>query len=144
MTDRTARKLVDAIYQAMNNRNLDALDKLFTSDYLDHQENRRGVEPLKAQLRAFFGAFSDLHIEVEDVVADGDRFASRTTATGTHDGDLMGLPPTGVRISVTAVDLGRMEGGRAAERWGGIDMYSLLAQLGAIPQPQSAYGSTTR
>jgi steroid delta-isomerase-like uncharacterized protein len=138
MSQRSARELVDAIYQAINDRNLDTLDDLFGPDFLDHQDGWRGVEPLKAQLSSFQAAFSDLRIDVEDVVCDGERFASRTTVTGTHDGELMGLPPTGKQIEVSAVDLVRMQDGRAAERWGGLDMYSLLVQLGVIPQPQSA------
>ncbi|HUI02763.1 MAG TPA: ester cyclase [Acidimicrobiales bacterium] len=138
MAPRTGRALVDSIYQAMNARDLDALDDLFAPDFLDHQDGGRGVEPLKEQLRSFVAAFSDLRIEVDDVVCEGDRLATRTTVTGTHDGELMGLAPTAARVSVSAVDLVRTEDGRAAERWGGLDMYSLLIQLGVIPQPQSA------
>ena len=56
--------------------------------------------------------------------------------TGTHTGDLMGIPATGQRITVEAVDIGRIEGGQAQERWGGLNMYSMLTQLGVIPAPQ--------
>jgi predicted ester cyclase len=56
--------------------------------------------------------------------------------TGTHTGDLMGMPATGQRISVEAVDIGRIENGQATERWGGLNMYSMLTQLGVIPAPQ--------
>jgi len=75
------------------------------------------------------------HGIVEDLLIDGDRFASRTTVTGTHTGDLMGMPATGKRISVEAVDIGRIENGQAKERWGGLNMYSMLSQLGVIPPP---------
>jgi predicted ester cyclase len=51
-------------------------------------------------------------------------------------GDLLGLPPTGQRISVESVDLGRIENGQAQERWGGLNMYALPTQLGVIPAPQ--------
>jgi Voltage gated chloride channel/SnoaL-like polyketide cyclase len=61
---------------------------------------------------------------------------SRTTVTGTHTGDLMGMPATGKRIRVEAVDIGRVDDGQAAERWGGLNMYALLTQLGVIPAPQ--------
>ena len=70
------------------------------------------------------------------MLTDGDRFASRTTVTGTHTGDLMGMPATGRRISVEAVDIGRVHDGQAAERWGGLNMYALLTQLGVIPSSQ--------
>jgi len=74
-------------------------------------------------------------VSVEDLLIDGDRFASRTTVTGTQTGDLMGIPATGKHISVKAVDIGRIQDGQAQERWGGLDMYSLLTQLGVIPAP---------
>jgi len=56
--------------------------------------------------------------------------------TGTHTGDLMGIPATCKHISVEAVDIGRVAGGQAQERWGGLNMYALLTQLGVIPAPQ--------
>jgi len=138
MSDPSARQLVEAIYRSVNDRAFDALDDLFSADYVDHADGAHGVEPLKLRLRAFVAAFPDLRVEVEDVVSEGERFASRTTTTGTHGGDLMGVPATGRRISVSAVDLGTTRGGRVAQRWGGLDMYGLLVQLGVIPEPQSA------
>ena len=57
---------------------------------------------------------------MEDLLTGGDRFASRTTVTGTHTGDLMGMPATGKRISVEAVDVGSTANGQAQERWGGL------------------------
>jgi predicted ester cyclase len=138
VSTRTTPQLITAIYEAINARDLDALDDLFTPDYVDHQDDHRGVEPFKQQLLAFWSAFPDLRIEVDDVVVDGDRFASRTTITGRQTGELMGLPPTGTGVMVSAVDIGRTVDGRAAERWGGLDMFSLLVQLGVIPAPQRA------
>jgi predicted ester cyclase len=60
---------------------------------------------------------------------------SRTTTTGTHQGELMGIPPTGRQIRVPAVDIARLSGGLIAERWGGLDTFSLLQQLGVIGAP---------
>ena len=82
-------------------------------------------------------AFPDLQVTVHETLVDRDLFASRTTFTGTHRGDLMGLPPTGQTVTVEAIDIGRIEEGRAAERWGGLNMYALLVQLGVIPAPNS-------
>ena len=57
--------------------------------------------------------------------------------TGTHAGDLMGMPATGKPVSVEAIDIGRVADGQAQERWGGLNMFSLLTQLGVIPAPQA-------
>lgn len=130
-------EVLHGIYEAVNTGNLALLDKYVAPGYVEHSDGFQGVEPFKQQITAFRTAFPDLRVTIEDLLlADGGRFASRTTVTGTHTGDLMGMPPTGTHISVEAVDIGRVADGQAQERWGGLNMYSLLTQLGAIPVPQ--------
>ena len=130
-------EVLHGIYEAVNTGNLAVLDKYVAPGYVEHSDGFQGVEPFKQQITAFRTAFPDLRVTIEDLLlADGGRFASRTTITGTHTGDLMGMPPTGTHISVEAVDIGRVADGQAHERWGGLNMYSLLTQLGAIPAPQ--------
>jgi steroid delta-isomerase-like uncharacterized protein len=129
-------EVLDGIYEAVNTGNVALLDKFVAPDYIEHSEGFRGVEPFRQQITAFRAAFPDLLVTIEDLLTDGDRFASRTTVTGTHAGDLMGMPATGKRISVEAVDIGRIENGQAKERWGGLNMYALLTQLGVIPASQ--------
>ncbi len=129
---------VERLYRAMNDDELNALDELFAVDYVDHTQGYRGVSALKEQLSVFRQAFPDLHVNVDDMVAQGDRIATRTTVTGTHTGELMGLAATGRSIAVGAIDIARFENGKAVERWGGLDMYALLTQLGALPAPQAA------
>jgi steroid delta-isomerase-like uncharacterized protein len=129
-------EVLHGIYEAINTGNLALLDKFVAPGYVEHSEGFQGVEPFRQQVAAFRAAFPDLRVVIEDVLTDGDRFATRTTVTGTHAGDLMGMPGTGKRISVEAVDIGRVHDGQAAERWGGLNMYALLTQLGVIPAPQ--------
>jgi len=129
-------EVLNGIYQAVNTGDLALLEKFVAPDYTEHSEGFQGVEPFRQQITAFRAAFPDLRVTIEDLLIDGDRFASRTTVTGTHTGDLMGLPATGKPISVEAVDIGRIENGLAKERWGGLSMYALLTQLGVIPAPQ--------
>jgi predicted ester cyclase len=129
-------EVLHGIYEAINTGNLALLDKFVAPGYVEHSEGFQGVEPFRQQVAAFRAAFPDLRVTIEDVLTDGDRFASRTTVTGTHTGDLMGMPATGKRISVEAVDIGRVHDHQAAERWGGLNMYTLLTQLGVIPAPQ--------
>ena len=129
-------EVLHGIYEAINTGDLALLEKFVAPGYTEHSEGFRGVEPFKQQIAAFRAAFPDLHVSVDDLLIDGDRFASRTTVTGTHTGDLMGMPATGRHISVEAVDLGHIENGQAKDRWGGLNMYSMLTQLGVIPAPQ--------
>jgi len=129
-------EVLAGIYEAVNTGNLALLDKFVAPGYTEHSEGFQGVEPFRQQITAFRAAFPDLRVTIDDLITDGSRFASRTTITGTHTGDLMGMPATGRRISVEAVDIGRIEDGQAQERWGGLNMYSMLTQLGVIPAPQ--------
>jgi len=129
-------EVLHAIYEAINTGDLALLDKAVAPDYVEHSEGFQGIEPFRQQVTAFRAAFPDLRVTIEDLLISGDRFASRTAVTGTHTGDLMGMPATGRRISVEAVDIGRIENGLAKERWGGLNMYALLTQLGVIPAPQ--------
>ena len=90
-----------------------------------------------ALLKEVFGrlhrAFPDLHIKVEDLIAEGDKVVARDTVTGTHQGEYMGLPPTGKSITYNEIVICRFADGRIAETWGVVDVVSQLRQLGARP-----------
>lgn len=84
-----------------------------------------------ALLKGFRDAFPDITIEVEDVVATDDRIAFRSTMRGTHEGEFLGIPPTGRHVTVGLVDILRVQDGKFVEQWGGPDLLDLLKQLGA-------------
>jgi steroid delta-isomerase-like uncharacterized protein len=78
-------------------------------------------------------AFPDLHVTVEDVVAEGDKVVSRNSVTGTHQGDYMGLPATGRPVAYNEIFIFRFVDGRIAETWGVVDVLAQMRQLGVIP-----------
>lgn len=90
------------------------------------------LEEQEQRLVAFQTAFPDIQITVEELVADGDLLAFRSTMRGTHRGELMGLAPTDKPVVVGLVDVIRVKDGRFVEQWGGPDMYDLLRQLGVV------------
>jgi steroid delta-isomerase-like uncharacterized protein len=92
-----------------------------------------GRELLKEVFARLHRAFPDLHIAVEDLIAEGDKVVARDTVTGTHRGEYMGLPPSGKSITYNEIFICRFAGGRIAETWGVVDVLSQLRQLGAIP-----------
>ena len=92
-----------------------------------------GAELLKEVFGRLHRAFPDLHITVEDMIAEGDKVAARDTVTATHHGEYMGLPPTGRSITYNEIFICRFAGGRIAESWGIVDDLSQLRQLGALP-----------
>ena len=78
-------------------------------------------------------AFPDLHITIEDLIEQGDKVVSRQSVTGTHQGEYMGIPPTGKSITYKEIFILRFAGGRIAETWGVVDLFSQMKQLGVIP-----------
>jgi predicted ester cyclase len=85
-------------------------------------------------------AFPDLHITIEDLVEEGDKVVSRQSVTGTHQGDYMGIQPTGKSITYNEVFIVRFADGRIAETWGVVDLLSQMRQLGVISSPRTSPG----
>jgi len=79
--------------------------------------------------------FPDLHMEPEDVLASGDKVVARVMATGTHQGEFMGMPASGKTVNVQLIDIIRFDDdGLAREHWGVVDLMTMMQQLGAIPE----------
>lgn len=124
--------------RVFNQHNLDAIPEYIGKSYTGHSFPPGlppGPEGLKVFLSVFFSAFPDGKVTVEDILAEGDRVAARAVFSGTHQGDFQGIPATGKKVAVPAIDLARFEDGKLVEHWGGPDLMSLMVQLGAIPAP---------
>lgn len=91
-----------------------------------------GAKALKEVFTRLHRAFPDLHVKIEDLIAEGDKVVSRNTVTGTHKGEYMGLPPTGKAVTYNEIFIFRVEDGRIAETWGVVDVLSQMKQLGVI------------
>jgi predicted ester cyclase len=110
--------------------------ELFAPDYVYHFPG--SPEPLPFQghvqmARMFYAAFPDLRHTVEDQIAEGDKVVTRITIRGTHQGELMGIPPTGRQIAVSALSIDRISDGKIAEEWVNSDVLGMLQQLGVAP-----------
>ena len=129
----TARRM----YDLLSSGDIDGFGALVADDFLEHEETP-GLAPTKDGVLQFFrmyrAAFSDLRLEAEDVLPSGDKVVVRATATGTNDGEFMGMPPTGKRIEVPLIDIHRFsDDGLAREHWGVVDMLAMMQQLGLVP-----------
>ncbi len=131
------RRMIDEVW---NNRNMDAADELFAPDHTSPSAPQlpAGPEGVKIIAGMFLQAFPDLHIEVDRLVASEDRVAGRLIERATHQGEFMGIPPTGNAIDFTEIGLLRIENGKIAESWYEMDMMRLMQQIGAIPAPGSS------
>lgn len=92
-----------------------------------------GIQGIRDVVTACRAAFEHLNVTVEDMVAEGDKVAARFTARGIHKGAFMGLPPTGKPITMTGIEIFRIENGRIAELWGEANLLGLMVQLGIVP-----------
>ena len=92
-------------------------------------------EALKGLFDAYRVAFPDLNARIDDLIVAGEKAAISFTLTGTHDGELMGIPATGNTIEVHAMVLSRFEDGKIIEEWEILDMLSMLKQLGVVSLP---------
>lgn len=110
-------------------------DRLYDPDWVGHFP---GMPPLdldghRQYSEVMNAAFPDLERTIDDLFAVDDKVVARWTARGTHDGELMGVPPSGVVATSSGITVFRMADGRIAEEWSVSDMLGLLQQIGAIP-----------
>jgi predicted ester cyclase len=90
-----------------------------------------GPEAGKIAFRAMRAAFPDLHVAIEDMLADGDRVVTRQTFSGTHGGEWSGVPATGRTVSWAVIDIVRLADGLLVDHWAVADLHGLLVQLTA-------------
>jgi steroid delta-isomerase-like uncharacterized protein len=110
------------------------IDEIVEPDVKNHTPVEAiGAHVLKELFARLHRAFPDLHVTVEDLIEEGDKVAGRNTLTGTHQGEYMGLPPTGKSVTYSEIIIFRFVDGRIAETWGVVDVFSQMKQLGAIP-----------
>jgi steroid delta-isomerase-like uncharacterized protein len=131
----TVRRIFEEI---VNQGNLAVADELLTSDYVNYSfpAPAAGPEGLKQVIGMFRTAFPDIVVKLEDVIADGDRVSTRGRFEGTHRGDFMGIPATGKKVSVSYIDIWRMENGKGRENWVQMDLLGMMQQLGVVPTPE--------
>jgi steroid delta-isomerase-like uncharacterized protein len=124
--------------ELFNKRNLAAVDDFIAPSYVLRtvpEGTPNGRDAVRGSIAMYLHAFPDLRITIDQLLAVDDRVIGCFTFTGTHDGDLMGLPPTGRPISVRQIAIYRIEDGRVVEEWECSDQLGLMQQLGALPAP---------
>jgi hypothetical protein len=126
-------------HDAVNTRDLDVIakviDEVVDPDVLFHAPaptGATGARALREVWTMLLRAFPDLHVAVEDLIAEGDKVVARNTVTGTHQGEYRGVPATGRPVTYNEIFIVRLAGGRIAEIWGVVDVFAQLRQLGLI------------
>jgi steroid delta-isomerase-like uncharacterized protein len=130
------RRYIEEVY---DQRKLEVVEEIFAPDFTLHDPDMPGAgsgpEGIKRIVENAVGAFPDLRVTLEDELSSGEKVVTRFTFRGTHQGELMGLAPTGKRIDVTTIGIWRVAEGKIKEAWLVFDVLGMLQQIGAVPQP---------
>ena len=130
------KALVRKFTALIDARDLETALTLFSPDYIDHVPSiglPPGLEGVRAFFTMQFTAFPDGHITSQDMIAEGEKVVLRMSGDFTHQGEFMGIPPTGKRVSWSWIDIWRIANGKFIEHWTEADMMSVMQQLGALP-----------
>jgi steroid delta-isomerase-like uncharacterized protein len=113
---------------------LDTANQILSAEFVDHlpREEERGIEELKHYVSSYRTAFPDIQDSVEEIVAEGDKVVVRWSSRGTHQGEFMGVAPTGRDVAFTGMRLFRIAENKIAESWVNLDERGLQEQLGAL------------
>lgn len=124
---------LDAIWDG----DLAVVDELVAEEFVNHNpivpDAPPGPEGFKLNVSTIRTAFPDIEFPTEDLIAEGDRVVIRAVGRGTHEGELLGIPPTGREVTLPAIVIFRIEDGQIVERWAQTDTLGMLRQLGALP-----------
>jgi steroid delta-isomerase-like uncharacterized protein len=119
--------------------NVDVIDEIMADDFVEHEELPPGIPPgregPRTLLTIFRSAFPDFHASVEEMLEDGDKVVTRVRFSGTHQGEFMGIPATGNRFDMSAIDIVEFHDGKAVAHWGVMDQAGMMQQLGVGGPP---------
>ena len=128
------RRLIEEAWKG----DLSVVDELIDRDYVGYDpsipEPLRGPDGFKENVATYRAAYSDARITVDEQIAEGDKVVTRWTGRGTHDGDLMGVAPTGKQVTVSGLTLSRLANGKVIEEYTNWDTFGMMQKLGIVPE----------
>ena len=137
MSQEENKAVVRRFFAALDDQDIDAVGDLLASDYRLHFDGNPEMDRGAGIgfFGAFLAAFPDISHQVQDQLAEGDRIATRILVRGTHQNEMMGIPPTGKEIAISAINMIRIDQGKIAEHWVNSDSLGMMMQLGVVPPP---------
>ena len=129
-----SRRIVE---EAFSEGRYDVIEELVAPTFVNHDpsvtDDLKGPAGVRQLIETYRSAFPDLRLTVEDQLAEGDKVATRWTARGTHQGELLGIAPTGKESTVTGLTIDRIADGKIVESWNNWDTLGMLQQIGVVP-----------
>jgi steroid delta-isomerase-like uncharacterized protein len=137
MSTETNKAIVRRMYeQVWSKHQVDLVEEFFTEDTVLHAASfpsRSGLEAVREDLAMMLNAYPDMQVTIEDEIAEGDKVVLRWTMRATHQGELLGIPPTGKQITNAGISIYRLVNGKIAEEWFWPDNLNSFQQMGVIP-----------
>jgi steroid delta-isomerase-like uncharacterized protein len=140
MSEENKAKVRRLLEEGFSQGNAEVVDQVLAPDFVCYDPNSesgevRGAQTIKGEIDYFRSALSDLTYTIEDQIAEGDKVVTRYTVSGTHQGELFGVPATGEQVQMSGIVVDRLEDGKIVEEWPEYDLLGAMRQLGAIPEP---------
>jgi steroid delta-isomerase-like uncharacterized protein len=134
MTTSDNKEVISRFIEAWNRRDLDRVFGFWDPEVVHHARfTEHRLEDIKIIYATFMNAFPDLHFDIEDMIAEGDKVVTRLTANATHQGQFIGMAPTGKHVRCTLIDIARIADDKIVEHWGLTDELHLMEQIDLIP-----------
>lgn len=131
---------IEALQQAarlFKTRDLEGHLKLYSNTVIHHGFSSRirpGVAGLRDHYNRLLKGFPDMRIDIDDIIAEGEKVVHRFMFFGTHKGEFLGLAPTGKQVRAAGVHIHLFLDGRAIEVWQILDTFAFLSEIGAVPR----------
>lgn len=139
-TEAKNKELVrNCVNEVLSEGDFSRLDEYFAEDYVEHTsaapENIEGLDAIREHYAGIREAFPDFDVEIEALIAEGNKVVQRSDQTGTHKGTFMGVEPTGNEVSIPGIVIYQIEDGKIVEAWVQADMMGVMQQLGVVEAP---------
>lgn len=138
MTIQENKNIARRFIQIWGKGNLDVIDELgdpsISVQYPVIPQVIRGTQMFRQVMQGWRAAFPDADLVIEEEVAEGDKVALRWSFSGTHQGNLLGIPATGKKVKWTGITIYRIINGKVVEEKGEEDFLGFLRQIGLVPQ----------
>jgi steroid delta-isomerase-like uncharacterized protein len=136
MTDSGHKALVRRYYhEILEQRNTALIDELFSPNFLAYPPlgPASTLDKYKAALAMSHHALTDIHVSIDDQIAEGEKVVTRWHATAVHQGTFAGISATGKTVTASAIHIHRIIDGKIVEFWEQIDLFGLFMQIGSFP-----------
>lgn len=141
MSTQENKAIFEKLIRLQESGDLNTADQIIAPNWVNHDPSMpplQGIEGFKQLTMLFRSAFPDMRVEIEDILAEGDKVSARLHLRGTNSGPFMGMPPTGKAVDVTATGIFRVVNGRVSDNWVNLDALKMMQQLDVIPAPGQA------